>query len=391
MPLNCGIVGLPNVGKSTIFSALSASSVEAANYPFCTIEPNVGLVSVPDSRLNDIAGIIPTQKVIPAAVEFVDIAGLVKGASRGEGLGNKFLSHIREVGIIVHVVRCFENEDIIHVHERIDPAADIETVNIELALADLETVEKRLVRAEKELRAADRDSRAAAAKLVPILNDLKTLLQDGQPARKLQLEKEKAELIRDLHLISRKKVLYLCNVDENTLRSCCAVDADGSGAADGSAAADGGGSAEHLRAVREIAEAEGAAVLTICGQLEKDIADLEDEQERREFLEDVGLSESGLTALIREGYRMLGLQTFFTAGEKEVRAWTFREGSTAPQVAGIIHSDFERGFIKAEVYHCSDLFERGSEQNIRNAGRLRMEGKDYTVHDGDVMHFTFNV
>ncbi|MGI9255470.1 MAG: redox-regulated ATPase YchF [Salinispira sp.] len=396
MPLNCGIVGLPNVGKSTIFSALSASSVEAANYPFCTIEPNVGLVSVPDSRLNDIAGIIPTQKVIPAAVEFVDIAGLVKGASRGEGLGNKFLSHIREVGIIVHVVRCFENEDIIHVHERIDPAADIETVNIELALADLETVEKRLGRAEKELRAADRDSRAAAAKLVPILNDLKTLLQDGQPARKLQLEKEKAELIRDLHLISRKKVLYLCNVDEKTLRSGGAMDADadgdGDGAADGGAVgADGGGSAEHLRAVREIAEAEGAAVLTICGQLEKDIADLEDEQERREFLEDVGLSESGLTALIREGYRMLGLQTFFTAGEKEVRAWTFREGSTAPQAAGIIHSDFERGFIKAEVYHCSDLFERGSEQNIRNAGRLRMEGKDYTVHDGDVMHFKFNV
>lgn len=374
MPLNCGIVGLPNVGKSTIFSALSAAPAEAANYPFCTIEPNVGLVSVPDPRLERITEHISTKKLIPAAVEFVDIAGLVKGASKGEGLGNKFLSHIREVGMIIHVVRCFEDEDIIHVHNAIDPLSDVETVNIELALADLETVEKRLVRTEKEARAADKTLRAAAESLVPILEDLSQLLQDGKPARNLHLDPGKEHLIQDLHLITRKKVLYLCNVDEAALSGTRTQ-----------------GSAGNVRRVEEAAAAEGAAMLTICGQLEKEIAALDTADEKREFLADAGLEESGLSALIRESYKLLGLRTFFTAGEKEVRAWTFPEGSKAPQAAGTIHSDFERGFIKAEVYHCTDLFELGSEQKIRESGKLRMEGKDYIVSDGDVLHFKFNV
>ncbi|AHC16322.1 redox-regulated ATPase YchF [Salinispira pacifica] len=369
MPLNCGIVGLPNVGKSTIFSALTSAPAEAANYPFCTIEPNVGLVTVPDSRLTRIAELIPPQKLIPAAVEFVDIAGLVKGASKGEGLGNKFLSHIREVGVIVHVVRCFENDDIIHVDNSIDPASDIETINVELALADLETVEKRFARLEKEARSADKKVQAMAKSLQPVLVQLKELLQEGQPARSLELDEEQEALIRDMHLITRKKMLYLCNVDENDIH----------------------GENPHVQKVKAIADTESAGVVVLCGQLEKEIADLETEEERREFLDEMGLEESGLSALIREGYDLLGLRTFFTAGEKEVRAWTYHHGDKAPQAAGVIHSDFEKGFIKAEVYHCSDLFELGSEAKIREAGKLRMEGKEYIVKDGDVMHFKFNV
>ncbi len=369
MPLNCGIVGLPNVGKSTIFSALTSAPAEAANYPFCTIEPNVGLVAVPDSRLDRIAELIPPQKLIPAVVEFVDIAGLVKGASKGEGLGNKFLSHIREVGVIVHVVRCFENPDIVHVDNTIDPASDIETINIELALADLETVEKRMARLEKESRSADKKVQAVAKALAPVLELLKNALQEGKPARGVELDEEQRLLIRDMHLITMKKMLYLCNVDEDGL------------------AADN----EYVRAVRSIAESEDAGVVTLCGQLEKEIADLETAEERAEFLADMGLEESGLSALIREGYELLGLRTFFTAGEKEVRAWTFHHGDKAPQAAGVIHTDFEKGFIKAETYHCDDLFELGSEQKIREAGKLRMEGKEYLVRDGDVMHFKFNV
>jgi GTP-binding protein YchF len=369
MPLNCGIVGLPNVGKSTIFSALTSAPAEAANYPFCTIEPNVGLVAVPDSRLDRIAELIPPQKLIPAVVEFVDIAGLVKGASKGEGLGNKFLSHIREVGVIVHVVRCFENPDIVHVDNTIDPASDIETINIELALADLETVEKRMARLEKESRSADKKVQAVAKALAPVLELLKNALQEGKPARGVELDEEQRLLIRDMHLITMKKMLYLCNVDEDGL------------------AADN----EYVRAVRSIAESEDAGVVTLCGQLEKEIADLETAEERAEFLADMGLEESGLSALIREGYELLGLRTFFTAGEKEVRAWTFHHGDKAPQAAGVIHTDFEKGFIKAETYHCDDLFELGSEQKIREAGTLRMECKEYLVRDGDVMHFKFNV
>ena len=367
MPLNCGIIGLPNVGKSTIFSALSAVPVEAANYPFCTIEPNVGLVAVPDSRIDKIAELIPSQKLIPAIVEFVDIAGLVKGASKGEGLGNQFLSHIREVGIIIHVIRCFTDDDIVHVNNRIDPSIDIETINMELALADLETVERRMTRVDKELRSADKANRARAEVLMPVLENLRSLLQEGQSAQLLQLDDEKALLIRDLHLITRKKMLYLCNVDEKGLSE----------------------DNVHVQKVREIAAAEGAGVLTICGQLEKEISALKHKEEQAEFLMDAGLTQSGLVNLIREGYKLLDLRTFFTAGEKEIRAWTFRNGSKAPHTAGIIHSDFEKGFIKAEVYHCEDLFELGSEQRIKEAGRLRVVGRDYTVQDGDVMYFKF--
>lgn len=369
MPLNCGIVGLPNVGKSTIFSALTSAPAEAANYPFCTIEPNVGLVAVPDTRLKRIAELIPPEKTIPAVVEFVDIAGLVKGASKGEGLGNKFLSHIREVGVIVHVVRCFENPDIVHVDNVIDPVSDIETINIELALADLETVEKRISRLEKESRSADKKVQAQAKVLAPLLEQLKAVLQEGKAARSIDFEDEQREALRDLHLITMKRMLYLCNVDEDGLEQENA----------------------HVKAVREIAESEGAGVVVLCGQLEREIADLESEEERQEFLADMGLEESGLSALIHEGYKLLGLRTYFTAGEKEVRAWTFKEGDKAPQAAGVIHSDFEKGFIKAEVYHCDDLFELGGVQKIKESGRLRMEGKEYIVRDGDVMLFKFNV
>ncbi len=369
MPLNCGIVGLPNVGKSTIFSALTSAPAEVANYPFCTIEPNLGLVTVPDRRLSKIAELIPPQKLIPAAVEFVDIAGLVKGASKGEGLGNKFLSHIREVGVIVHVVRCFENDDILHVDNEVNPSSDIETINIELALADLETVEKRRVRLEKEARSADKKLQAIAKVTAPILDLLSEALQDGRPVRSLDLDGEREALIADMHLITARKVLYLCNVDENGI----------------------GRENAYVKEVRAIAESEGSGVVVLSGQLEKEIADLEGEEERAEFLADAGLEESGLSALVREGYALLGLRTFFTAGEKEVRAWTFNSGDKAPAAAGVIHSDFEKGFIKAEVYHCEDLFHLGSEQKIREAGKLGMEGKEYLVRDGDVMHFKFNV
>jgi len=369
MGLNCGIVGLPNVGKSTLFSALTSAPAEAANYPFCTIDPNVGVVNVPDDRLRKITELIPTKKVIPAIVEFVDIAGLVAGASKGEGLGNRFLSHIREVGVIVHIVRCFDDPDVVHVSGSIDPQRDIEIIHTELALADLETVQKRRDKNQKAIRTGKTEAAKLAAAQEPLLEQLYDTLQEGKPARSLDFSPEQQKTLRDLHLITMKPQLYVCNVDEEAILQ----------------------DNMYMEQVRKIAAEEGSEVLSICGKLEAEISSLESEEERLEFLESAGLQESGMNRLIHTGYQMLGLRTFFTAGPDEDRAWTFNAGDTAPKTAGVIHTDFERGFIKAEVYHCDDLFELGSEQKVREAGRLRIEGKEYVVQDGDVMHFKFNV
>jgi len=369
MSLNCGIVGLPNVGKSTIFSALTAAPAEAANYPFCTIDPNVGIVSVPDKRLDRIASLIPAEKVIPAVVEFVDIAGLVKGASKGEGLGNKFLANIREVGMIVHVVRCFENPDIVHVESKINPADDIEVINIELALADMGTVENRISKNERFTRSGDKAIRTKALAMKPLLERLCDHLGEGKPARGMDLSDDEKVLIADLHLITMKKQIYLCNVDEEGLQN----------------------ESDFVREVRRIAEEEGTEMVVLCGKLEADIASMDDPEERAVFLEEAGLEESGLSRLIRITYKTLGLRTFFTVGGKENKAWTFQKGMKAPQTAGVIHTDFEKGFIKADVYHCDDLFEAGSEASIKAAGKLRVEGKEYVVKDGDCIFFKFNV
>ncbi len=368
MALNCGIVGLPNVGKSTIFSAVSSAPAEAANYPFCTIDPNVGIVSVPDKRLDEIVRLIPTKRVVPATVEFVDIAGLVKGASQGEGLGNRFLASIREVGVIAHVVRCFDNSDIIHVSNRIDPASDIETINIELSLADLETVQKRYDKQSK-LSRISKEQQKENERLLPIYERLIKCLEEGIPARTLGLDEDELALVYDLHLITLKPVIYVCNVDED------AIGCDNS----------------YVTTVREIAAREGAPVTVICGKIEAEISALESEEDRKEFLEASGLEESGLNPLIRAAYKALGLRTFFTAGPDEDRAWTFKAGMKAPQCAGIIHTDFEKGFIKAEVYSVDDLIAYSSEAKVKEAGRLRLEGKDYAVQDGDIVFFRFNV
>ncbi len=368
MALNCGIVGLPNVGKSTIFSAVTSSSAEAANYPFCTIDPNVGMVAVPDPRLDKIVELIPPKRVVPATVEFVDIAGLVKGASKGEGLGNKFLASIREVGVIAHVVRCFENPDIIHVNNKVDPKSDIETINIELALADYETVEKRYQKQSKMGRVS-KEMQKENERLLPLYEKVMKTLEEGRPLRTLGLDDEEKELLYDLHLMTLKPQIFVCNVDEDGILE----------------------ENEYVKIVRKIASEENSEVVVISGKMESEIALLESEEERKEFLESVGLKESGLNPLVRAAYKALGLRTFFTAGSDEDRAWTFREGSTAPECAGIIHSDFQKGFIKAEVYSFDDLVKYGSELKVRENGKLRLEGREYIVQDGDIVFFKFNV
>ena len=363
MGIKCGIVGLPNVGKSTLFNALTKAGIAAANFPFCTIDPNVGVVPVPDPRLQQLADIAHPLKIIPTSMEFVDIAGLVAGASKGEGLGNKFLAHIREVDAIAHVVRCFENTDIVHVAGKIDPISDIETIDTELALADLESVDKALNRAERAAKANDKEALARR----PVLQRLAAVLNEGKSARNAGLSGEEQALVRDLFLLTLKPLMYIANVKE-----------------------DGFTNNPYLDAVRKRAEAEGAEVVPVCAAIEEELSQLED-ADKLVFLADMGLDEPGLNRVIRAGYKLLGLQTYFTAGEKEVRAWTVRKGSTAPQAAGVIHTDFERGFIRAETIAFDDYIKYKGEAGSRDAGRLRLEGKDYVVKEGDVLHFRFNV
>jgi len=363
MGIKCGIVGLPNVGKSTLFNALTNAGIAAANFPFCTIEPNVGVVPVPDPRLAALSGIAKPLKIIPTSIEFVDIAGLVAGASKGEGLGNKFLAHIREVDAIAHVVRCFEHPDIVHVANKVDPIADIETIDTELALADLDSVEKALNRVERAAKANDKEAMAKR----PVLQKLAAGLNEGRSARSLGLDDDEKALLRDLFLLTLKPLMYIANVRE-----------------------DGFENNPHLDRVRERAAQEGAEVVPVCAAIEEEIAQLDD-ADRDEFLKDLGLDEPGLNRVIRAGYKLLGLQTYFTAGEKEVRAWQVRKGATAPQAAGVIHTDFERGFIRAETIAYDDYIKYKGEAGARDAGRLRLEGKEYIVQEGDVLHFRFNV
>lgn len=366
MALTTGIVGLPNVGKSTLFNAITQAGAESANYPFCTIDPNVGVVDVPDVRLDKLQELIQPQRVVPTSFQFVDIAGLVKGASKGEGLGNKFLSHIREVDAIIHVVRCFEDENITHVSGKVDPASDMETINLELVFADLETVEKRIERVARQKKSGDK----LATQEHDVLVKLLPVLEEGKPARSVDLTPEEKHIIKSLNLLTMKNMLYAANVSEEEV-----ANPDNN---------------PHVQRVKEIAASEGAGVVTISAQVEAEIAEL-DQEERKVFLEELGLEQSGLDRLITEAYRLLGLITYFTAGEKEVRAWTIREGTKAPQAAGVIHTDFERGFIRAETVAYEDLIASGSLAQAREKGLLRLEGKDYVVHDGDVMNFRFNV
>ena len=376
MSLDCGIVGLPNVGKSTIFSALTAAPAAAENFPFCTIDPNIGIVDLPDERLDFLCEVNQPKKKTPAAVKFVDIAGLIKGASNGEGLGNQFLANIRETACIAHVVRCFDNPDIMHVRENanteaaIDPESDILTINMELALADLETIRKRQEKVTKSIRALGKDEEKKLAAWTSAVAKIKPLLEDGKRALQAELSDDEKLAVRDMFLLTMKPLFYVANIDEDSITA---------------------GTNAYVETVRKIAAAENSEVVVICGKFEADLSEIKDDAERKDFMDSAGLTESGLAVLARKAYHMMGLRTFFTGGSDECRAWTIHAGDTAPKAAGVIHTDFEKGFIKAEAYTIEDLEKYGSETKIREAGKYRVEGKDYVVQDGDVLFFKFNV